>query len=272
MSTETQVLNWFAPSSDRTRMQRAGFKMSGGGPHQSKTLMLTELATFIQASSESALSARELIIEQNILGKATLSARKIALARLTGLYAVTEHVPISAVMFALWSNDQSGRPLLAMLTALARDPLLRESAVALLPSSIGTPAHWTNIGSAFEARFPERFSQKMLRSLSQNCASSWTQSGHLRGRINKVRSQAKATPAVAAYTALLSTVCGFGGPTLIESPWMDVLDLPPGELMSLLRQAESQGLVRLRTAGDMLEIIVRQPMAQTLRMPELGDL
>ncbi|WP_422901450.1 hypothetical protein [Propionivibrio sp.] len=259
-------------SSDRTRIQRAGFKTAGGGTHQSKTLMLAELTAYMQAALHSEASASDLIIEQNVLGKATLSARKIALTRLTGLYAVSERASIASVLFAIWPLDHHGRPLLALLAALARDPLLRESAAAVLPSSLGASVRWPDIAAKFEAQFPDRFSPSMLKSLSQNCASSWSQSGHLRGHIKKVRNQAKPTPAVAAYAALLATVCGFGGPTLLESPWMDVLDLPPGERLSLLRQAEAQGLVRLRTAGDMLEIVVRQPMAQTLRMPDLAEL
>ena len=254
------------------RLTRAGIKVSGGGVHQTKTMMLAELTSFLHASQTSPASASELVIEQNVLGKLTNSARKIALARLTGLYAIAQPAPIAAAHFSLWQNDTAGRPLLALLTALARDPLLRDSAAAVLPAAQGTPIRAPLIAASFERLYPERFSQKMLESLSRNCASTWTQSGHLRGHINKVRSIARPTPAVAAFAALLATVCGFGGPSLLDSPWLDVLDLPHGERLSLLRQAEAQGFVRIRTAGDMLEILVRQPLAQTLRIPDLADI
>jgi hypothetical protein len=150
--------------------------------------------------------------------------------------------------------------------------LLRESAAAVLPAAQGTPIRWTNIAASLEARYQERFSYKMVRSLAQNCASTWTQSGHLRGRVNKIRAQAQPTAAVAALSGLLATVCGFGGPALLESPWFDILDLPPGERLALLRQAEAQGYARIRTAGDMLEITVRQPLAQTLGIPALANI
>jgi hypothetical protein len=265
-------LEWFAAGADLERLNRAGIKVSGGGVHQSKTMMLTELTAFLQAADGSSASASELVIEHNVLGKQTNSARKIALARLNGLYAITEPGPISTAQFALWRNDTGGRRLLALLLALARDPLLRDSASVILPAPRGTPIRWRDIATSLETQYPERFSPKMLKSLAQNCASTWTQSGHLRGHINKVREQARPTAAVAALAALLAIACGFGGPALLESPWLDILDLPPGERLSLLRQAEAQGYVRIRTAGDMLEIMVRQPLAQTLRIPDLGEL
>jgi len=263
---------WFAPGVDLERLNRAGIKLSGGGVHQSKTMMLAELTAFLHATQASSASAAELVIEHNTLGKPTSSARKIALARLTGLYAIAEPVPIAAAVFALWQNDPTGRPLLALLTALARDPLLRDSAAAVLPAAQGTAVRWPNIAASLADQYPDRFSPKMLKSLAQNCASTWTQSGHLHGHINKIRTRARPTPAVAAFAALLATVCGFGGPALLDSPWLELLDLPTGERLSLLRQAEAQGFVRIRTAGDMLEIMVRQSLAQTLRMPDLADI
>ncbi len=265
-------LDWFAPGADFERLNRAGVKVSGGGVHQSKTMMLAELTAFLQEAQGSSASASELVIDHNVLGKSTNSARKIALARLNGLYAIAKLTPISAAQFALWRDDVEGRPLLALLTALARDPLLRDSATAVLPAAQGTPIRWPDIAASLEGQYPDRFSPTTLKSQAQNCASTWTQSGHLRGHINKVRAIARPTPAVAAFAALLATVCGFGGPALLESPWLDVLDLPPGERLSLLRQAEAQGFVRIRTAGDMLEILVRQPLAQTLRIPDLADI
>ncbi len=262
---------WLAPGADSERLNRAGIKSSGGGVHQSKTMMLAELTAFLHAAHASPASASELVIEHNVLGKPTNSARKIALARLTGLYAITHPAPITAAQFALWLNDTEGRPLLALLTALARDPLLRGSAAAVLSAPQGTPIRWPNIAASLERQYPDRFSPKMLKSLAQNCASTWTQSGHLRGHINKVRTKARPTPAVAAFAAFLATICGFGGPALLDSPWLEILDLPAGERLSLLRQAEALGYARIRTAGDMLEIMVRQPLAQTLRMPDLAD-
>jgi hypothetical protein len=64
----------------------------------------------------------------------------------------------------------------------------------------------------------------MFGKISRNCASSWTQSGHLEGRVRKVRTRPAISPAAAAYAALLGSLAGFGGPALLASPWIVVLD------------------------------------------------
>jgi len=78
----------------------------------------------------------------------------------------------------------------------------------------------------FEARHPGRLGEKMAKSLAQNAASSWTQSGFLEGAVRKCRIRAKPTPTVAAYAAFIASVCGFSGGRLIESRWLTVLDQP----------------------------------------------
>lgn len=269
---QLQGLAWFSPVAEPRRSEAAGVRLAGGGVHQSKTMMLKELSAHRAAAKADLSSPATLIIEQNILGKHTASARKLALARLNGLYGIVKPNPISRVLFGLWPLDVRGRPILALLCALARDALLRDTASAVLPAPLGVSVRWPVIAATLEGQHPRRFSENMLRSLSRNCASTWTQSGHLRGRRKKLRVRAQPTATAAAYAALIATVCGFGGPALIDSPWLAVLDRPRDERLSLLRQAEAQGLVRVRTAGDMLEISARQPIAQALRMPEVGDL
>jgi hypothetical protein len=74
---------------------------------------------------------------------------------------------------------------------------------------------------------------------------------------------------VAAYAALIGTLCGFGGTRLIECRWLDVLDRPAEDRLALLRQAEGLGLARVRSAGDVLEIDISRPMADTERVPEI---
>jgi len=104
----------------------------------------------------------------------------------------------------------------------------------------------------------------MLKSMSQNCASTWTQTGHLTGKVAKTRARSTPTPHVAAFAALLAEWSGFGGPALVESPWMNVTDLDHTGRIALLREAESYGLLRLRTGGGMVEIAVEDRMKSTL--------
>ena len=169
------------------------------------------------------------------------------------------------------SRDSRGRPMLALLCSLARDPTLRDGAKAVLDASIGELVRWPAIAAAFDTRHPGRLGEKMARSLAQNAASTWTQAGFLRGAIRKERVRAIATPAAAAYAALLAGLCGFGGMRLIESRWLDVLDRPVEDRMLLLRQAEGVGLARIRKVGDVIEIDIRGPLTRTLGVPALVE-
>jgi hypothetical protein len=148
---------------------------------------------------------------------------------------------------------------------------LRDSADAVLTASAGAPLRWPQIAMQLEGKHPGRYSPKMLKSLAQNCASTWTQAGHLAGKVHKRRSSPEVTPEAAAYAALLGSSAGFGGPALLASAWMGTLDRSEPELLNLLRGAEAAGLLRMRAGGGVIEINVRRVMADNLGVPELVD-
>ncbi len=246
---------WFAPGADVAGVGDAGLRISGGGGHQSKTLMLHELSLLLsEAESRGLVAAIAAVSTENLFGKASGAAGGSALANLTKLYGIKAPPPITRALIRLWKVDAASRPILALLCALARDPLLRDTAEVVLRASVGAPLRWPAIAEELERRHPGRVSPAMLKSLSQNCASSWTQSGHVTGRVAKARSHAKATPETAAFAALIAQYAGFGGPALLSSPWMVVLDAPQEERLGLLRRAQGRGLVRVRHAGAVFEL------------------
>jgi hypothetical protein len=260
---------WLGALFDEKTLVRTGIKFLGGGPHQSKTMMLPELTTLLASSGTD--EPRDAILRDNVLGKPSIRARRAALYRLRQLYGVGESSPLWTVLRRLWERDPAGRPMLALLCALARDPTLRAGAAAVLDAPLGERVRWPVIAAAFEARAPGRLSEKMARSLAQNAASTWTQAGFLMGAVRKQRVRAQRTPATAAYAALIAGSCGFGGFRLVESRWLDVLDRPVEDRIALLRQAEGLGLARVRSVGDVFEVDVRGPLGRTLEVPELVE-
>jgi hypothetical protein len=232
-------------------------------------MMLAELAELL--ASGRADQPDDAILRDNLLGKPSVHARRAALCRLRQLYGVGEGWPIGVVLRRLWDRDPGGRPMLALLCALARDPPLRDGAASVLDAPVGEGVRWPTIAAAFEVRNPRRLGERMAKSLAQNAASTWTQAGYLEGAVRKKRVRAKPTPATAAYAALIASLCGFGGMRLLECRWLDVLDHPIEDRIALLRQAEGLGLARVRRAGDVLEIEVRRPLADALGVPELVE-
>ncbi|MGH7120785.1 MAG: hypothetical protein ACREFP_17665 [Acetobacteraceae bacterium] len=231
-------------------------------------MMLAELTALL--SRGAADRAEYAIIQDNLLGKPSVRARKAALARLRQLYGVGANCIICTVMRRLWQRDPVGRPMLALLCALARDPTLRAGAAAVLDAVRGEQVRWPSIAARFDAIHPGRLGEKMAKSLAQNAASSWTQAGFLKGAVRKERVRAKATPTAAAYAALIGSLCGFGGNRLLESRWLDMLDRPVEDRIELLRQAQGSGLARVRNVGGLLEIDASGSLGRTLGVPELA--
>lgn len=255
---------WFdlrAPS----QAASAGLRVSGGGGHQSKTMMLSELAAILDLAETRGMSgALAAASDENTLGKVTTSAAKSALINLNKLYALKERPPVTRALARLWTSDVASRPLLALLCALARDPLLRDTASTVLNTPLGGRIGTKEVAAALAARHPDRFSAAMLRSLAQNCASSWTQSGHLSGKNVKLRTLVEATPEAAAFAAFIAQEAGFGGPAILASPWMAVLDASQEERLSLLRRAQGRGLVRVRHAGAVFELQISPDLTAEL--------
>ncbi|TBG63284.1 DUF1819 family protein [Rhizobium leguminosarum] len=261
-------LSWYGPTKKEERLIAFGFRLTGGGAHQSKTLMHAEIGELLRAGVTEETDFRSKVLGENILGKATSSGRESVLRNLSSLYGLSTVPLLTRVFLKFAKNDSEGQQLLAVLIALSRDPLLRDSAQTVADTAVGMPVQWPSFAARFNALHPGRFSEKMVRSLSQNCASTWTQTGHLEGN-KKQRRMVHPSAAAAALAALIATVSGFSGPAILSSGWFRILDLNPDTAMDALRSAEAHGFARVRAAGDVIEISVRQQLATTLGIPEL---
>ena len=118
-----QGSQWFTAAVDQERLRRIGIKRAGGGAHQSKTMMLVDLSALM--ASGRAEHPAEAIVDDNLLGKPSIRAREAALYRLHQLYGVGTNSALWRVLCALWQRDIAGRPLLAVMTALARPNVAR---------------------------------------------------------------------------------------------------------------------------------------------------
>ncbi|UIK00354.1 hypothetical protein LZK82_09435 [Rhizobium leguminosarum] len=261
-------LFWYGPGKNEARLIAFGFRLAGGGAHQSKTLMHAEISELLRTGVTEETDFRSRVLDENILGKATSSGRESVLRNLSSLYGLSTVPLLTRVFLRFAKNDSEGQQLLALLVALSRDPLLRDSAQPVADTVVGMPLQWPRFAARFNALYPGRFSEKMVRSLSQNCASTWTQTGHLEGN-KKQRTKVHPSARAAALAALIATVCGFSGPAVLSSGWFRILDLNPDTAMDALRSAEAHGFARVRAAGDVIEISVRQQLATTLGIPEL---
>lgn len=241
------------------RALAAGLSNEPAGTHTSRTIMLDELGVLLASCRADATyeDYATAIVDANVLRKATLSTRKKSLRHLRELYALRADVPVFAALRGLWGDDPPARPLLAVLCAAARDPLLRCTAEVVADTSPGSTVQAVQFADAVEAVFPHRFGPGVRARIGRNAASSWTQSGHLRGRVRKVRVHAKATPASAAYALYLGHLCDETGNSLFRTNWAKLLDVSEHDARDLAAAASRLGWIAYRSAAGMTEVTFR---------------
>lgn len=214
---------------------------------------LSDLLAAVPAGSERGDYAAA-VVEENVLGKQTISTRRLTNQRLGELYGLESRLPLFRVLRRLWDADEAGRPLLAMLCALARDPLLRATAPVVLSLPVGSELVRATLLDALRQAVGSRLNESVLDKVARNTASSWCQSGHLEGRVRKHRRRVTPTPGSLALALWLGTREGLAGSSLLESFWARVLDRTGPELVSVLLQAKQLGLIHARVGGGVVEI------------------
>ena len=180
-----------------------GFRSGERGTHTSRTIMLDEITQLLAAvpGAASRKDYADAVTAGNCLGKKTAANRRISLQHLKELYGLEPRTILFRVFRDLWPRHESSRPLLALLLALARDPLLRAAAAAVLRTPCGHELSRQPMKDALSEATGDRLNQDTLDKAVRNAASSWTQSGHLRGRGRKSRQRVRATPAARGVRA-----------------------------------------------------------------------
>lgn len=234
-----------------------GFLFGRSGPHTARTLMLDELSQLLEHVSplDSPADAYRLaIIDDNCLAKKSGKTRELTYGHLRQLYGLNPTIPIFRVLLYFWKREREGHALLAALCALSRDAIFRRSQEWVSQIPAGEPVSRESVEAQLSAAFPDRYSPASLKSIAQNLNSSWTKTGHLRGRREKFRQRASPTPASTAYALYLGYLTGLRGEALFYSAFCQVLEEPPKELMDKGEAAARRGWIVMKRLGNIVEV------------------
>jgi hypothetical protein len=233
-----------------------GFIGEPVGTHSSRTIMFAELSSLLASTGPQVSYAelQDLAVNHNAVQKASATGRAKTFRHLREFYGLNIQLPVYSAMRHLWDPREDERPLLAMLCACARDPVLRESAEYILPIPSGAGVDKAGMESFLSERFPGRYGETVLPRTVRNMMSSWTQSGHLIGRFSKKRGKAVAGPASAAYALFLGYLCGLRGDALFGAVWTRILDRSESEAHALAAEASARGLITYKRAGGLVEV------------------
>lgn len=240
------------------KLERLGFSFERGGVHTARTMMLAELRallSFVDAAEAARANYLEAIQSSNCLGKRSSKTRTLTFRHLADLYGLDCSSLVFRALRFFWQRDVDGQPLLAALCAYSRDPILRATAPFVLGFQEGATVTREGMEEFLDAQEPGRFSKATLKSTAQNINSSWTQSGHLVGRVRKMRARALATPGAASLALLLGYVSGLRGESLFKSDFTRMLDCSFGKTIELAEDASRRGWISLKRVGQVVEVL-----------------
>ena len=245
-----------------------GFRFGAKGTHTSRTMMFEELRLVLQATTPEARRAdyASAIIEGNCLSKPTRSTCRLTNQRLGELYGLDPAVPLFRVLRRLWPLHPDGQSLLALLAAIARDPLLATTCPSIVFLSPNAEFQRDPMKNALCALVGSRLNDSTLQKVCRNAASTWAQSGHLVGRTFKKRHLVVAPAAAVAFAIYLGHAAGFRGAELFSCAWLRVLDCDPSRARQLALDAKRIGLIDLRMAGHVVEFNLSRLDPQAMKV------
>jgi hypothetical protein len=248
--------NVFSLQPDSEKLETFGLKLTGGGPHIGRTILLEQITRLLRVAPPNATldQYKIAVIEQNALGKATQANGKETFRRLRELYGLSGEIPLFSIYRELLTFDSESAPLLSFLVAWARDPLFRATSPAIFDAGPGSGVSKHNLERSLLESYPDDHSPLSIAKIARYASSSWTQSGHLIGHTKKIRTRVQPRPASLTLALLLACVCGSTGESLFTSPWCRLLDLSGSEAKSLASQAHREGLIDLKVVGSIVDI------------------
>ena len=241
------------------------------GVHTSRTMMFKELSILLQRLpiDASRTAFQEAVINDNVLGKTTISSRKRTFEHLVSLYVLDPTAPIFRLLRHFWQLDATGRPLICLVAARARDNLLQLGTDFILPLKLGSVYNRAEFEIFISDSFPGRFSEKMRRSLAQNIAATFTQAGFLKGKVKKIRVEPHSSVGAVSLALAVTQMAGDLGRSPWDSPCFRILGLTRATGESLAREASRRGWIEYSQLGEAQALSFRH-LAHDLRVMELS--
>jgi hypothetical protein len=221
--------------------------------HTSRTMMFAELEKVMDYSIDSDEFLESL--SKNITGKKSNSGVEKTAIYLKKLYSLdVRHQPFIAFKYFWKIAETSDKSLLAFIYAINNDDLLAESIQVLQDTKLNEKALIELFEQNIERYHPKQYSENTRKSMAQNIASSWKQSGFIEGKIKNIRTQPKISYLVACLAFLLAYLKGDRGDFLWNSIGVKALLLNESKLRDLAIECAKRDLIQYQYAGSVTAI------------------
>lgn len=240
------------------QLSRFGFSFNRGGAHTARTIMLEELRTLLSYVDHPEADKNDYfqaINDENCLGKRSVKTRTLTYRHLVDLYSLDRTNVLFRALLYFWNRDIDGQPMLALLCTFTRDSIFRSTAPFILKFPEGATISRESLEEFIDAQEPGRFSKATLKSTAQNINSTWTKSGHLDGRVRKIRTHANPTAGSVSYALLLGYLAGSRGQALFQTEYIKLLDCTFDKAIELAEEASRKGWIVFKRVGDVIEVL-----------------
>jgi hypothetical protein len=242
---------------DNADLIRYGFKSKGRTSHNSRTMMLKELSLLLNVVSLPKPTKEEYlkaIIEDNCLEKESGITRELSASHLENLYTLDPETLIFRALRFFWQRDSAGRPLLAFTCVYSRDYIINRISPFILGKTEGEVIPKEIVMETLDDQHHGMFSKATLESTTRNVMSTFAQSGHLKGKLNKIRSYAKPSAGSVAYALLLGHVCGDRGESLFSNEFIKILDCSREKAVELAETASRSGWLFFKHIDNIYDV------------------
>jgi hypothetical protein len=224
--------------------------------------MLADLQHLLSAvpATASLGDYRAAVCTHNVVGKRSDTARQRTFRYLRELYGLDASEPTFAALRMLWAAESAARPLLAMLSALARDPALRATFPPILAAREGSRITSDDLAASVQRQHPGDYKESVAAKIGRNALSSWQQSGHLVAvkRTTKLRSRAECRPPAVALALFVGHLEGGAGQGLLDTLYAQALDVPKQVIRDQAFTAAQNGWIDYREVGGVVEVTFRE--------------
>ena len=194
-------------------------------------------------------------LKQNVFNKKTELGREKTAKYLKTLYGFNAADAQFTALKYFWSLcDDREKALLAFIYAINSDYLLSESVDVVKTTKIGEKVTVESLEANIEKLHPNKYSENTRKSMAQNIASSWKQTGFIEGKVKSIRAENEISYKVVCFAFLLAYLAGDRGDFIWNSIGVKALCLNETKLRELAIQCAKKDLMQYQYAGDVTVI------------------
>jgi len=194
-------------------------------------------------------------LNQNIANKKTKTNQDKTTGYLKQLYGFDiKYNPFKVFKYFWQIASEKEKTVLSLLYALGEDFLLAESCPVVASTKPGDKVTIEKLEENIESHYQGRYSDNTRRSLAQNIASTWKQSGFITGKVKNIRTQPDIGYHTVAFAFLMAYFNGDRGDFILTSVWSKALCLGDIQIRELAIEAAKRDLLQYQFAGSVTAI------------------